>query len=230
MTKAGGLSVNEPGLEDPGIVDLIQSAEEVDGECANLIFDRWLENPPRTELHSCLRNCCSSCNKALIPGRELEWIEVNPGPAEEAGEGPFRSSSSEKKNIYNELKRWRLEVWKRDWWDSWPSYGPKTLVSDCDLENLSNCAGCSIFTIQDVHRHTRLIHWPELGVPLLNALREALMVVHGFDVLAPRDIEDRSAVRPLEDLLSEAGPSAARASSKRQRIGVLQEYESVMRL
>ena len=68
MTSEGGLSVEAPGLEDPGMLDLVLSAEQDDGECADIIFNRWLENPARPEPHPVIRSCCSSCCMALIPG------------------------------------------------------------------------------------------------------------------------------------------------------------------
>lgn len=166
----------------------------------------------------------------------VEWIEVNPISAEQSGQGPFRSSALQKTKVYNELKQWRLEIWEKDWRDNWPSYGPKTLVSDCDLECISNRAGSSIFTIKDVRRYTHVIHWPELGVPLMNALRAALVLVHGSDVLAPQVVQDRGTVRVFEEVAGgevagDANMSTSRPSvSKRQRTGAgaLQPYENIM--
>ncbi|KAF8174364.1 hypothetical protein K438DRAFT_1544712, partial [Mycena galopus ATCC 62051] len=40
--------------------------------------------------------------------------------------------------IFRRLVEWRLECWKNDWRLTWPSYGPKTLISDSDLETLAN--------------------------------------------------------------------------------------------
>ena len=140
---------------------------------------------------------------ALIPGRELEWIEVNPAPADESGGGPLRSSTLQKADVYNELKRWRLETWKKSWRDDWPSYGPKTLVSNCDLESISNRrAGTSVFTIQDIRRYTHIIHWPELGVPLMDALRVALILsLHGSECCwRLMLLKDRGRVRVFEEV------------------------------
>jgi hypothetical protein len=232
MMSEGGLSVEEPGMEDPGMLDLVQSAEQDNRECTDIIFDRWLENPARTEPSPAVRCCCSNCNASLVPGRKLEWIEVNPVPVTESSKGPFRSSAMQKAEVFNQLKHWRLAVWKEDWRKNWPSYGPKTLVSDSDLKCISNQAGSSVFTIQDIRRYTHITHWPELGAPLMNALHAALILVHGSDMLLPSCAEDRGTVRVFEEAaggevaadVSESRPS----TSKRRRIGALQEYENVM--
>ena len=163
---------------------------------------------------------------------------MNPAPAEQSGQGLHSIVCFlQKTEVYNELKQWRLEIWEKDWRDDWPSYGPKTLVSDCDLECISNRAGSSIFTIKDVRRYTHIIHWPELGVPLMDALRVALILVHGSDVLAPPSVvQDRSTVRVFEEVAGgevagDANMSTSRPSvSKRQRTGAgaLQPYENIM--
>ncbi|KAJ7871995.1 hypothetical protein B0H14DRAFT_3083680 [Mycena olivaceomarginata] len=56
LTSEGELSVDNPGNEDPEIIDLIQSSE-----CSEFIYDRWLENPPRD---------CHRCCPTLLPGQE----------------------------------------------------------------------------------------------------------------------------------------------------------------
>jgi Lhr-like helicase len=53
MQKDGGLSVENPGAEDPGILDLVQA----DDTCCNVIFVRHLENPPHP--HDPLHCCCN---------------------------------------------------------------------------------------------------------------------------------------------------------------------------
>lgn len=116
MTAAGEYSVDKPGFEDPGILHLIHSAEKGD-ECATAVFDFWLQNPVRDEhliaAHQCCTRC-SNCSPALMPGQELEWIQVNPAPPS-ASLSIFRSTATEKAQVLEELKKWRLEHWRSEW-------------------------------------------------------------------------------------------------------------------
>jgi hypothetical protein len=186
MAVDGGLSVDNPGDEDPGIFDLIQS----NTSCSQLIFYLWLENPlckyqPAIPAHNSdlfispdtpLCHCCHRCNPSIIPGRELCWVQVNPAPV--AKEGALKPTPAEKEIIHSELVKWRLELWRTDWRDGWPAYGPKSLVSDVDIRNISNNAG-SIHVEDDLLRYTNILHWDELLKPLFCAVREELVLVHG---------------------------------------------------
>ncbi|KAF8237775.1 hypothetical protein L208DRAFT_1012870, partial [Tricholoma matsutake] len=71
--------------------------------------------------------------------------------------------------IYQELICWCTLLWQREWRDKWPSYGPKTLLSDTDINTVAKHAG-SIHVVDDLHRHTHVIHWDDLAIPFLHAL------------------------------------------------------------
>jgi hypothetical protein len=52
------------------------------------------------------------------------------------------------------LVKWRLQHWKNDWRDGWPSYGPCSLIPDSDLDNLAKHAG----KIESVDNLIPLVH------------------------------------------------------------------------
>ncbi|KAJ6626327.1 hypothetical protein B0H10DRAFT_1748616, partial [Mycena sp. CBHHK59/15] len=72
--------------------------------------------------------------------------------------------------VYKKLVAWRLEHWCSDWRERWPSYGPKTLISDSDLEDLAKHTS-KIFCVEDMRRYTHIVHWSELSEPLFNAIQ-----------------------------------------------------------
>ncbi|KAJ7856481.1 hypothetical protein B0H14DRAFT_2177199, partial [Mycena olivaceomarginata] len=135
-------SVENPGTQDPGIIDLIQSPD-----CSEFIYDHWLENPPRDKATTCGQ--CYRCCPALLPGQEYEWVVVNPAPAENSGAQSVRTTDEEKEDMYQRLVNWRLQHWRNDWRDGWPSYGPNSLIPDSDLYNLAKHAG-AVATIEDL--------------------------------------------------------------------------------
>ncbi|KAJ7794833.1 hypothetical protein B0H14DRAFT_2294994, partial [Mycena olivaceomarginata] len=71
--------------------------------------------------------------------------------------------------IYRQLVDWRLKHWKSDWRAMWPSYGPKSLISDSDLEALDN-RPTRILSMEDMQKYTHIAHWSELSEPLFNAI------------------------------------------------------------
>jgi hypothetical protein len=169
MLKDGGLSVESPGCEDPGMLDLVQS----DDTCCDIIFARHLENPPYP--HDPFRCCCNRCQPSLNPGREYQWVLVEPGSQSQSL--PATCITDEQTEIiYQELVRWRTHLWKKEWRDKWPSYGPKTLVSDSDLNTVAKHAK-SIHTIDDIRRRTNIIHWIDLSTSFLDALQAAVALV-----------------------------------------------------
>ncbi|KAJ7689931.1 hypothetical protein B0H17DRAFT_906619, partial [Mycena rosella] len=70
--------------------------------------------------------------------------------------------------IYQELVRWRLKLWRDHWRDEWPSYGPKCLVSDADLNNLATHVG-SLRSVDDILPFTHIVHWAEISELLFEA-------------------------------------------------------------
>ncbi|KAJ7257348.1 ATP-dependent DNA helicase [Mycena rebaudengoi] len=164
FAPGAGLSVEAPKDQDPGLIELIQSEEE----CAQQIMDRCLENPPHPITIS--RVCCNRCDPSLRPAREYQWIAVNPAPS--TSTPALRSTDEQREIMYQELGRWRLQIWRSEWREQWPSYGPKCLVSDIDLSDLANHAG-SIHTIDDMLPYTHILHWGELSAPLFEAIQAA---------------------------------------------------------
>ncbi|KAJ7213699.1 P-loop containing nucleoside triphosphate hydrolase protein [Mycena rebaudengoi] len=154
-----GLSVDAPKEEDPGLIELIQS-----DDCAQQIMDRQLENPPHSP--SCV--CCNRCDPSLCPALQYQWIAVNPGPSSSVPS--LKSTDEQREIIFQHLASWRLKIWQTDWRDAWPSYGPKCLVSDADLDELVKHAG-AVHTIDAMLRYTHILHWAELSEPLLRPSR-----------------------------------------------------------
>ncbi|KAJ7831849.1 hypothetical protein B0H14DRAFT_2592415 [Mycena olivaceomarginata] len=60
--------------QDPGMIELVQS-----DECAEAIIQKHLENPRHIRHDS--YPCCNRCDPSLNPGREYQWIEVDPSPS-----------------------------------------------------------------------------------------------------------------------------------------------------
>ncbi|KAJ7689903.1 hypothetical protein B0H17DRAFT_832241, partial [Mycena rosella] len=60
--------------------------------------------------------------------------------------------------------------WRQYWKEMWPSYGPKTLIPDSDLEDLSKHIS-KIFCIEDMRRYTRIVHWSYISPSLFEALQ-----------------------------------------------------------
>ncbi|KAK6966878.1 hypothetical protein R3P38DRAFT_2478562, partial [Favolaschia claudopus] len=71
--------------------------------------------------------------------------------------------------IYKRLVEWRLDYWKKCWKDDWPSYGPKSLVSDADFQEISTHTG-KIITLEDLRNYTHILHWAALSTPLLKQI------------------------------------------------------------
>ncbi|KAJ6545289.1 P-loop containing nucleoside triphosphate hydrolase protein [Mycena capillaripes] len=137
---------DQPRDADPGIIELVQSTE-----CAEAIMDRYLDNPPREPIRG--RCCCNRCYPSLRPAQQYEWVSVNPGPSTTL---PIAHTTDEQREgIYQELTCWRLKHWRDHWKDQWPSYGPKCLVSDADLNDLANHAG-SLNSADDMRPFTHI--------------------------------------------------------------------------
>ncbi|KAJ7356530.1 ATP-dependent DNA helicase [Mycena albidolilacea] len=151
------------GDQDPGMVELVQS-----NECAEVIIQRYLENDqfnPQVARHSSYP-CCNRCDPSL--NREYQWIEVDPTPSSQNPQA--KSTTIQRESIYRQLVDWRLKHWKSDWRAMWPSYGPKSLISDSDLEALAN-RPTRILSMEDMQKYTHIAHWSELSEPLFNAIQ-----------------------------------------------------------
>ncbi|KAF8172315.1 hypothetical protein K438DRAFT_1526883, partial [Mycena galopus ATCC 62051] len=60
--------------------------------------------------------------------------------------------------IFERLSEWRMEHWKQDWMAKWPRYGPSSLISDSDLEEIAKHAA-KIISVEDLKLYTHIIHW-----------------------------------------------------------------------
>ncbi|KAJ7506316.1 hypothetical protein B0H11DRAFT_1707264, partial [Mycena galericulata] len=216
----GDLSVENPGNEDPGLIDLIQSSK-----CAEFIFDRWLENPPRDPVPTCGQ--CYRCCPTLLPGQEFEWIIENPGPTEPGRSVQVRTTEEEKEEMYQMLIEWRLRHWRSDWRDEWPSYGPKSLIPDSDLDNLAKHAA-SIETVDDLVPLVQgVVHWEELAPVLLATIKSIFFAVHGpiesavVPALPPlaEDIHFPAPVDLLDQILTETRPKKRRKTEAAAKLG-----------
>ena len=186
-------TVKNPKSEDPGIVELVQSVGPPN--CSEKIVDKHLDNPPRpdSESHfSSLCGRCSSCDPDLRVAAQFTFImeEVNPHKAAPRG----AISDVQKKKIFDELVIWRSKLWRAEWKDKWPSYGPDCLVTDHDLREITQRAQ-GITTIDDLDNIAQIPHLDELAHSLLSALQSILQQVCGIE---PRDplVHSESAQAP----------------------------------
>ncbi|KAJ7213111.1 ATP-dependent DNA helicase [Mycena pura] len=162
MKLGGDFSVENPGEQDPGMIELVQS-----DECAEAIIQRHLDNPRHNRDPS--YNCCNRCDPSMQPGREYEWVEENPGPSS-AFPTTNKSTTAQRELIYDKLAAWCLQHWRSYRKAKWPSYGPKTLISDSDLEELAAHTN-KINCIEDMRRYTHIVHWKDLSTPLFESLQ-----------------------------------------------------------
>ncbi|KAJ7741732.1 P-loop containing nucleoside triphosphate hydrolase protein [Mycena metata] len=210
MQRGSDVSVEDPGAEDPGMVELVQS-----DSCAEVIIQRRLDNPPHSRHSSC--NCCNRCDPTLHPGREFHWVEVDPAPTTASTIG-VKSTIVQRELIFKKLVSWRLAHWRSDWCHNWPSYGPKSLVSDSDLEDLAAHTS-KIFSVEDMRRYTHILHWTDLSIPLFEALQQ----ICGELNLLPK------VVRDVLDIPSIDEPAAKRRkTAPKQRPEVLQTGEIII--
>ncbi|KAF9542264.1 hypothetical protein CPC08DRAFT_595223, partial [Agrocybe pediades] len=80
-----------------------------------------------------------------------------------------------------ELVKWRHDWWARHWMDDWPSYGPDSLVTDTDLEEIATRI-LTVYTGEHLRRYTRIVHIHDLSQPLLSALHEIRARICGIQV------------------------------------------------
>ncbi|KAJ7679453.1 P-loop containing nucleoside triphosphate hydrolase protein [Mycena polygramma] len=201
---------DEPKDADPGMVEFVQSTE-----CAEAILDRHLGNPPRAP--NPRRCCCNRCHPSLRPAQQYQWVSVNPAPSNSR---PIAHATDEQcEEIYQELVRWRLKLWRDHWRDDWPSYGPKCLVSDVDLNELAKHAG-SLHCIDDMLPFTHIVHWEDISVPLFAALQAIRLQ---FSVVPP-PIDDTPEIQAPESISADTG----RRPRKKQRAEILQPGETII--
>jgi hypothetical protein len=117
-------TVNKPKDQDPGILALVQS-----DDCCDVILDLYLENPSRA-ISTLPRRCCSNCFPSLLPLCELSWIMVHSAAASSSRDAALRLTKQQQSNIVTQLLTWREDLWRQEWREQWPSFGPESLVSD----------------------------------------------------------------------------------------------------
>ncbi|KAJ7130594.1 hypothetical protein C8R44DRAFT_561776, partial [Mycena epipterygia] len=72
--------------------------------------------------------------------------------------------------VLSKLVEWWPQHWRSNWRVQGQSYGPKTLVSDSDLETLAN-RPTKIFSVEEMWKYTHIVHWSELSEPLFEAFK-----------------------------------------------------------
>jgi hypothetical protein len=218
------LTMENPKSEDPGMVELIHSEE-----CIESIIQKHLENP-NPYIRPPGYDCCNRCNGDLRPPREFQWV-VDPTalPA-----SPLTTSNNAKKAttqiqelIIERLMQWRLQHWKDNWMERWPNYGPKTLVSDSDLEDVAKHQH-KIKNTEDLKRYTHIVHWNDLSLPLLTSLQG---ICRGLGVLAEPTEEQQEVQEPTEQpvvqssrTLTVRNPSARELNTTRQAGEIIMEF------
>lgn len=178
-------SVSCPKFSDPSLLDLIHSRD-----CLERVVETHLESPPRYNPDgSPITRCytrCSNCNPNLRLIKDLTWIMENPTTRVSATPSatPLEvnpravTTQIQRDSILKQLREWRLSVWKRDWMDEWPMYGPDHLVSDADLTEIAKRAH-NITTIPALISLTHMPHEEDLAAPLFTALQQILTTVCG---------------------------------------------------
>ncbi|KAJ7715540.1 P-loop containing nucleoside triphosphate hydrolase protein [Mycena metata] len=74
MQLGSDVSLENPGNQDPGMIELAQS-----DLCAEVIIQRRLDDPPHHRHHAL--DCCNRCDPSLNPGWEYRCVEVDPAPS-----------------------------------------------------------------------------------------------------------------------------------------------------
>ena len=174
-TEKDSPTVKSPKSEDPGIVELVQSPGT--SSCCESITDSRLENPRRPASRiPCGR--CSNCNPHLRVENQYTFIMEDLQPHKTAPRGKI--SDTQKNEIFDRLVAWRLKIWRDEWMDGWPSYGPESLVSDHDLREITQKAR-AVTSIDDLDAIARIPHLDQLATSLLTTLESVLREVCGFE-------------------------------------------------
>ena len=181
MQWGQGLSPQAPGNEDPGLLELVQSPH-----CCQDVLDHWLENPTHhSSFSTTIHLCCSNCYPSLKPAREHFWIMENPGVGN-LQKLSRRFKEGEVEKIVAMLWEWRSKVWRDEWRDEWPGYGPKSLVSDADLERVAKNA-TSVDSLNALEPLVHIVHWSKLADSLLSAVGTAVTAVIGDESMCGVD-------------------------------------------
>ncbi|KAJ7245499.1 P-loop containing nucleoside triphosphate hydrolase protein [Mycena rebaudengoi] len=191
--------------QDPGMMELIQS-----DECAEAIIQKHLENPHRIYRHDSYP-CCNRCDPSLKPSREYQWIEVDPSPSTQTHQE--KSTITQREAALSKLVEWRLQHWRSNWRTKWPSYGPKALISDSDLETLAN-RPTKLFSVEEMRKYTHIVHWFELSEPLFEAIQNIYRDLNMFQA--------------VEELVVSEEPQPKRRRVSKQKPEVLSRGEMVM--
>ncbi|KAF8214487.1 hypothetical protein K438DRAFT_1749598 [Mycena galopus ATCC 62051] len=160
--------------QDPGMLKLVRSKT-----CAEAIIQEELEGPPWTRHHSF--DCCNHCDPSLKPDTEYQWIVVNPSTQLKS---QAKTTDIQRGTMLTQLLAWRLQHWKVYWRRDWPSYGPKNLISDSDLETRAN-RPTKLSSLEDVQKYTRIVHWSQLGQPLFEAIQSIYQNLNMFQEKTP---------------------------------------------
>lgn len=157
-------SQNRFQSEDRALLDLIHTKT-----CHEVVVDKWLENPTREgdSTQPCPR--CSNCNPHLALLQEIghTWIMEDPRSRKVGSSQSL--TDVQKKKFLEKLTAWRLKIWQVSWKKDWPSYGPESLISNADLEVISQKAS-SLSTLEDIDAIAHIPHLDELGDSLLSVL------------------------------------------------------------
>ncbi|KAF8152060.1 hypothetical protein K438DRAFT_1910255 [Mycena galopus ATCC 62051] len=126
--------------QDPGMVELLTSQQCI------------------------LDDCCNRCNPELPPPQQYRWVTVDPKPVSKS----VIYTPEVEDLIFEKLSEWRMEHWKQDWMAKWPRYGPSSLISHSDLEEIAKHAA-KIISVEDLQLYTHIIHWDDISGPLFAA-------------------------------------------------------------
>lgn len=170
---------------DMGILALVRTTG-----CYQEVLDKWLENPARPPPQAdSPRVCCSHCHPHLITAQEYPFVMVNSN--EEKSHALRELSKKEQELVLEELRELRHAAWRKEWRAQWPMFGPKTLISDDDLEAVAKAA-TSIHTIEDLRPLTKIVYWSVFAPWLLSAVQCALTKLQGHPHEAAQGIVEES--------------------------------------
>jgi len=97
-----------------------------------------------------------------------------------------RFKEGEVEKIVAMLREWCSKVWRDEWRDEWPGYGPKSLVSDADLERVAKNA-TSVDSLNALEPLVHIVHWSKLADSLLSAVGTAVTAVIGDESMCGVD-------------------------------------------
>ncbi len=156
---------------DTGILALVRTTG-----CYQEVLDKWLENPARPLPQADVRRvCCSHCHPHLVTAQEYPFIMTN--THEEKSGGAQELSQKDRELVLEELRELRLTAWRKEWRVQWPMFGPKTLISDGDLEAVAKVA-TSIRTVDDLRPLTKIVYWSVFAPWLLSAVQQTVTKLH----------------------------------------------------